>query len=115
MSSSQSAAAISRSRCHSSFANFIVVLKPLPCPVAPVAGCSIALADGVFHLNEEQFLTEVAKRFGFTNTEFSYIKARHVNSGSHNPYEVLGVTLEIGNNALKFHYRKLVADIILTR
>jgi DnaJ like chaperone protein len=64
----------------------------------------------VFHLNEEQFLTEVAKRFGFTNTEFSYIKARRVNSGRHSPYEVLGVTLEIRNNALKFHYRKLVAD-----
>jgi len=70
----------------------------------------IALADGVFHPNEEEFLAEVAKRFGFTNTEFSYIKARHVNSGRHTPYEVLGVTPEIGNDALKIHYRKLVAD-----
>jgi len=70
----------------------------------------IALADGVFHPNEEQFLAEVAKRFGITDTEFSYIKSRHVNSGRHSPYEVLGVTPEIGNNALKIHYRKLVAD-----
>jgi DnaJ like chaperone protein len=70
----------------------------------------IALADGVFHPNEEQFLAEVAKRFGFTNTEFSYFKARHVNSGGHSPYEILGVTPEIGNDALKIHYRKLVAD-----
>jgi DnaJ like chaperone protein len=70
----------------------------------------IALADGVFHPNEERFLTEVAKRFGFTDTEFSYIKARHVNSGGHNPYDILGVTPEIGNDALKIHYRKLVAD-----
>src|SRR6476646_4193906 len=35
----------------------------------------IALADGVFHPNEEKFLAEVAERFGFTDTEFSYIKA----------------------------------------
>src|SRR5215468_4050597 len=69
----------------------------------------IAKADGVFHPNEEQFLAEVAKRFGFTTTEFSYIKARHVSSAKRNPYEVLGITPEIGNEALKVHYRKLVA------
>jgi DnaJ like chaperone protein len=70
----------------------------------------IAKADGVFHPNEEQFLAEVAKRFGFTTTEFSYIKARHISSAKRNPYEVLGITPEIDNQALKLHYRKLVAD-----
>ena len=70
----------------------------------------IAKADGVLHPDEEQFLAEVAKRFGFTDTEFSYIKARHVSSAKRNPYEVLGITPEIGNDALKIHYRKLVAD-----
>jgi DnaJ like chaperone protein len=68
------------------------------------------LADGVFHPNEEQFLAEVAKRFGFTDTEFSYLKARHVSSAKRNPYDVLGIMPEIGNDALKIHYRKLVAD-----
>ena len=70
----------------------------------------IALADGVFHPNEEQFLTEVAKRFGFTETEFGYLKARHVSPAERTPYEVLGVTPEIANDALKIHYHKLVAD-----
>ena len=70
----------------------------------------IAKADGIFHPNEEQFLAEVAKRFGFTTTEFSYIKARHISSAKRNPYEVLGITPEIDNQALKLHYRKLVAD-----
>jgi DnaJ like chaperone protein len=70
----------------------------------------IAQADGVFHPNEEQFLAEVAKRFGFTATEFSYIKARHISSAKRNPYEVLGITPEVDNQALKLHYRKLVAD-----
>jgi DnaJ like chaperone protein len=70
----------------------------------------IAKADGVFHPSEEQFLAEVANRFGFTDTEFSYIKARHVNSAKRNPYEVLGVTPEISDDALKIHYRKLIVD-----
>ena len=70
----------------------------------------IAVADGVFHPNEERFLAEVARRFGFTDVEFSYIKARHAGSAKHNPYEVLGITREISNDALKIHYRKLVAD-----
>jgi DnaJ like chaperone protein len=69
----------------------------------------IAEADGVFHPDEEQFLAEVAKLFGFTVTEFSYIKARHVSSAKRNPYEVLGISPEIGNDALKIHYRNLVA------
>ena len=38
----------------------------------------IAMADGVFHPNEERFLADVAQRFGFTPTEFNYFKARHV-------------------------------------
>ena len=70
----------------------------------------IAKADGVFDPREEQFLAEVAKRFGFTDTEFSYIKARHISSDELNPYDVLGVTPGIDNQALKIHYRKLVAD-----
>jgi DnaJ like chaperone protein len=70
----------------------------------------IALADGVFHPNEEQFLAEVAKCFGFTDIEFGYIKARHVGSAERNPYEVLGIAPEISNDALKIHYRKLVTE-----
>jgi DnaJ like chaperone protein len=70
----------------------------------------IAMADGVFHANEEQFLADVAKRFGFTPTEFSYIKARHVSSIRCDPYEVLGITPDVDNEALKAHYRRLILD-----
>ena len=68
------------------------------------------MADGAFHANEEQFLADVAKRFGFTPTEFSYIKARHVSSIRCDPYEVLGITPDVDNEALKAHYRRLVLD-----
>jgi len=70
----------------------------------------IAMADGVFHPNEEKFLAEVARRFGFTDIEFRYIKVRHAGSAKQNPYEVLGITPETSNDALKIHYRKLVVD-----
>jgi DnaJ like chaperone protein len=70
----------------------------------------IATADKVFHPNEERFLAEVAKRFGFTEIEFNYIKARHVGSVRESPYDILGITPEISDDALKVQYRKLVSD-----
>ena len=70
----------------------------------------IAGADEVMHPLEEEYLKEVAGRFGFTDTEFKYIQARHMASDKRNPYDVLEITPEIGNDALKSHYRKLVAE-----
>jgi len=70
----------------------------------------IAKADESLHPGEEQFLSQVAKRFGFTETEFSYIKARHVVASKRNPYDVLGIKPAISNDELKSHYRRLVAD-----
>ena len=70
----------------------------------------IAKADQVLHPREEEFLSEVAKRFGITETEFSYIKARHLTAAKRNPYDVLGVDASIGSDELKSHYRKLVLE-----
>ncbi len=70
----------------------------------------IAKADEALHKGEEEFLAQVAKRFGFTDTEFSYIKARHVVASKRNPYDVLGIKPEISNEELKAQYRRLVAD-----
>ena len=70
----------------------------------------IAKADESLHPGEEEFLSQVAKRFGLTPTEFSYIKARHVVASKRNPYDVLGVDPTISNDDLKSQYRKLVAD-----
>jgi DnaJ like chaperone protein len=71
----------------------------------------IAMADGVFHPNEEQFLAGVAHHFGFTRTQFNYIKARHVGAVvKSDPYEVLGIAPDVDNDTLKTHYHKLVRD-----
>ena len=70
----------------------------------------IAKADDALHRGEEQFLGGVAKRFGLTETEFAYIKARHVTAAKRNPYDVLGVKPSVSNDELKGHYRRLVAD-----
>ena len=71
----------------------------------------IAMADGVFHPNEEQFLAGVAHHFGFTRTQFNYIKARHVGAVvKSDPYEVLGIAPDVDDDTLKTHYHKLVRD-----
>ena len=70
----------------------------------------IAKADQVLHPREVEFLAEVAKRFGITRTEFSYIKARHIVVTKRNPYDVLGVNASIGKAELKSHYHRLVVE-----
>jgi DnaJ like chaperone protein len=75
--------------------------------------------DGLFHIakadeevgrQEERFLSEVAKRFGFTTSEFDSIKAGHIDSAKRNPYDVLGVKPSISDEELDRHYRKRLED-----
>jgi DnaJ like chaperone protein len=70
----------------------------------------IAKADEEVHRQEEQFLGEVAKRFGFTVGEFNSIKARHLGAAKRNPYDVLGVKPSISDEELERHYLMLIAD-----
>jgi DnaJ like chaperone protein len=70
----------------------------------------IAKANKEVHPQERQFLGQVAKLFGFTDSEFSSIKARHVEPSKRNPYEVLGVTPSISDEELTNHYLALVAE-----
>ena len=68
----------------------------------------IAKADDALHPEEEQFLAQVAQRFGFTGAEFNRIKARH--AAERNPYEVLDLNPEVNNAGLERRYRALLAD-----
>ncbi len=70
----------------------------------------IAKADDEVHRQEETFLGEVAKLFGFSDSQFNLIKARHVAASKRNHYEVLGVQPSIGDTELKTRYEALLAE-----
>jgi DnaJ like chaperone protein len=70
----------------------------------------IAWADNNLQPGEEEFLAQVAKRFGFTEAEFSAIKARQALAEKRNPYDALGVNPDVSNEVLTSHYRKLATE-----
>jgi DnaJ like chaperone protein len=70
----------------------------------------IAKADGVVHPQEEEFLRQVAKHFGFTDAEFTFMKARHAPESKRNPYDVLGVKPSVSNEELISQYHRLVTE-----
>jgi DnaJ like chaperone protein len=69
----------------------------------------VATADGVLHPREDAFLADVATRFGFSESEFRFFRARFVKDNC-NPYDVLRLAPSAGNDEIKAQYRKLVAD-----
>ena len=48
----------------------------------------VAAADGVLHPKEDAFLKSVAARFGFSDSEFRFFRARFVTDNG-SPYDVL--------------------------
>ena len=70
----------------------------------------IAKADDVLHPSEEDYLASVARHFGFSDTEFAYIRARHVEAEERSPYDVLEVDPSISDEELKKRYRELVRE-----
>lgn len=69
----------------------------------------IAKADGAVHEAERRYLADVARIFGFSDEEFGRIEARHVRVAD-DPWLVLGADRSWDNEALKRHWRKLVAE-----
>jgi DnaJ like chaperone protein len=51
----------------------------------------------------------VARRFGFSDTEYRAIRRLFVREPN-DPYTVLGVEPDISNNELKAHYKRLVRE-----
>ena len=70
----------------------------------------IATADGLLHEDEEHYLKQVAKRFGFTRDEYKIIRARFLPEDQRSPYRVLGVASDISDADLKSQYRKLMIE-----
>jgi len=69
----------------------------------------VATADGVLHPKEDEFLADVARRFGFSPSEFRFFRARFVKDNC-NPYDVLRLRPDATNDEIKSQYRKLVSD-----
>ncbi len=70
----------------------------------------IAAADGVLHPGEDEYLREVARRFGIPEAEFSHIRAQFLPEERRNPYDVLGASPDMDDASLKRLYRRLVAE-----
>ncbi|MFP3921376.1 MAG: TerB family tellurite resistance protein [Dichotomicrobium sp.] len=70
----------------------------------------IAKADDVVHPKEEEYLASVARIFGFTDTEFAYIRARHVQARERSPYDVLELDPSTSDAEVKKRYRELVRE-----
>ena len=69
----------------------------------------IAKADGVLHPGELSFLERVAEIFGFAPNEFRRIRASHF-PDREDPYFILGVAHEAGEEEIKRTYRLLVRE-----
>jgi DnaJ like chaperone protein len=70
----------------------------------------VAAADGALHPKEDVFLKSVASRFGFTDNEYRFFRARFVRDADDNPYDVLKLPPSASNAEIRAQYRKLVAD-----
>lgn len=69
----------------------------------------IAAADGIFHGAEDEYLADVARRFGFSEAEYRAIRGLFVRDPD-DPYTVLGVWRDISDHELKAHYRRLARE-----
>ncbi|MEL6683616.1 MAG: molecular chaperone DjiA [Pseudomonadota bacterium] len=70
----------------------------------------IAMADGVYHLNEDAFLREVAEIFGFDDRRFKSIRAQFVAEAERDPYDVLGLDPGASLDEARTAWRKLVRE-----
>lgn len=70
----------------------------------------IALADGLYHPKEDDFLQNVATIFGFDARRFRSIRAQFVDEAERDPYDVLGVDPTASKDEIRAAWRQLVRD-----
>ena len=69
----------------------------------------IAKADDALHPAELNFLAQVAAIFGFADSDFRRIRARHV-AVADDPYAILGLDPAADADEIRSRYRKLVRE-----
>ena len=70
----------------------------------------IAKADGTVGEEEMAYLRRVAQIFGFEEADFARIREGHLGPDAGDPYNILGVSRDMDNAAIKSAYRRLVRD-----
>lgn len=79
----------------------------------------IALADGVYHPNEDEFLHRVAEIWGIDDRHFARIRAQFVPDAERDAYDVIGVaptaSMDDIRAAWKVHVRNNHPDMLTAR
>lgn len=70
----------------------------------------IAMADGEYHPNEDQFLQQVADIFGMSERDFKGVRTRFVPDAEPDPYEVLGVSSDASMEEIRAAWREKVRE-----
>jgi len=70
----------------------------------------IAVADGVYHPNEDRFLASVADIFGLGEAQFRAMRSRFVPDAPPDPYSVLGVEPDTPLEEVRKAWRRQVLD-----
>jgi len=70
----------------------------------------IAVADGVYHPKEDDFLQKVADIFGFSERRFRGVRAQFVAEAERDPYDILGVDPDAPMKVVRAAWRKLVRE-----
>lgn len=71
---------------------------------------AIAMADGEYHPNEDQFLAEVAQIFGLGAPCFRSLRARFVDGAPRDPYDVLGIQPGASLDEIRTAWKQAVRD-----
>jgi DnaJ like chaperone protein len=70
----------------------------------------IAMADGVMHPAEMDYLQEVARIFKIPEREFARIRESHMGLDQSDPYTILGIDHNADDAAVKSAYRKQIKE-----
>lgn len=70
----------------------------------------IAMADGIIHPGEAEFLENVARIFGFSETQYEAIRALYLGPDEADPYTIMGVPHTVSDADLKVRYRTLIKE-----
>ncbi len=70
----------------------------------------IAVADGAYHPQEDDYLSRVARIFGLSDRQFKGLRTRFVADAEPDPYDVLGVDPEMEIEEIRLAWRTLVRE-----